>query len=159
MRRTPAPPLLIVQGPIRSDYGSFMTGISLVISERNRWNRGRTIGKKKRREERETQAQTGMKYPPTPQSKTLLDMEVANYCEGLDPSYNTLGFEHAEVLYVGRGKCVQIQTDSHQNTNKSSTQKDIHWKIGHSLTYLSGPLEWSDWVISQSTGWGVVVVC
>uniref|UniRef100_A0A3P9D4B0 Hepatocyte nuclear factor 4, gamma n=1 Tax=Maylandia zebra TaxID=106582 RepID=A0A3P9D4B0_9CICH len=43
-----------------------------------------------------------MKYPPTPQSKTLLDMEVANYCEGLDPSYNTLGFEHAEVLYVGR---------------------------------------------------------
>lgn len=67
-----------------------------------------------------------MKYPPTPQSKTLLDMEVANYCEGLDPSYNTLGFEHAEVLYVGRGKCVQIQTDSHQNTNKSDTQKDIH---------------------------------
>ncbi|KAM9333758.1 hepatocyte nuclear factor 4-gamma [Pholidichthys leucotaenia] len=43
-----------------------------------------------------------MKYPPVSQSKSLLDMEVANYCEGLDPSYNTLGFEHAEVLYVGR---------------------------------------------------------
>uniref|UniRef100_A0A8C5DG56 Hepatocyte nuclear factor 4-gamma-like n=2 Tax=Gouania willdenowi TaxID=441366 RepID=A0A8C5DG56_GOUWI len=35
-------------------------------------------------------------------SKSLLDMEVANYCEGLDPSYSTLGFENAEVLYGGR---------------------------------------------------------
>uniref|UniRef100_A0A3Q2GAQ0 Hepatocyte nuclear factor 4, gamma n=1 Tax=Cyprinodon variegatus TaxID=28743 RepID=A0A3Q2GAQ0_CYPVA len=42
-----------------------------------------------------------MKYPPAPQSKPLLDMEVANYCEGLDPSYSTLGFENAEVLYAG----------------------------------------------------------
>lgn len=46
-----------------------------------------------------------MKYPPAPQSKCLLDMEVANYCEGLDPSYSTLGFENAEVLYGGGGKC------------------------------------------------------
>uniref|UniRef100_A0A673AKD7 Hepatocyte nuclear factor 4, gamma n=1 Tax=Sphaeramia orbicularis TaxID=375764 RepID=A0A673AKD7_9TELE len=30
-------------------------------------------------------------------------MEVANYCEGLDPSYSTLGFENAEVLYGGGG--------------------------------------------------------
>uniref|UniRef100_A0A673ANI6 Hepatocyte nuclear factor 4, gamma n=1 Tax=Sphaeramia orbicularis TaxID=375764 RepID=A0A673ANI6_9TELE len=42
-----------------------------------------------------------MKYPPVSQSKSLLDMEVANYCEGLDPSYSTLGFENAEVLYGG----------------------------------------------------------
>uniref|UniRef100_A0A3B5L811 Uncharacterized protein n=1 Tax=Xiphophorus couchianus TaxID=32473 RepID=A0A3B5L811_9TELE len=28
-------------------------------------------------------------------------MEVANYSEGLDPSYSTLGFENAEVLYAG----------------------------------------------------------
>ncbi|KAG8009390.1 Hepatocyte nuclear factor 4-alpha [Nibea albiflora] len=42
-----------------------------------------------------------MKCPPAPQSKSLLDMEVANYCEGLDPSYSTLGFENAEVLYGG----------------------------------------------------------
>ncbi|XP_029004971.1 hepatocyte nuclear factor 4-gamma isoform X2 [Betta splendens] len=42
-----------------------------------------------------------MKYPPAPQSKSMLDMEVANYCEGLDPSYSTLGFENAEVLYGG----------------------------------------------------------
>lgn len=54
----------------------------------------------------EDQAQTGMKYPPAPQSKSLLDMDVANYCEGLDPSYSTLGFENAEVLYGGGGKCV-----------------------------------------------------
>lgn len=53
-----------------------------------------------------------MKYPPTPESKSLLDMEVANYCEGLDPAYNTLGFEHADVLYVGRGKYGQIQTQT-----------------------------------------------
>lgn len=30
-------------------------------------------------------------------------MEVANYCEGLDPSYSTLGFENAEVIYGGGG--------------------------------------------------------
>ncbi|KAF3836026.1 hypothetical protein F7725_028584, partial [Dissostichus mawsoni] len=42
-----------------------------------------------------------MKYPSVPQSKSLLDMEVANYCEGLDPSYSTLGFENAEVLCGG----------------------------------------------------------
>ncbi|CAJ1082360.1 PREDICTED: hepatocyte nuclear factor 4-gamma isoform X1 [Xyrichtys novacula] len=42
-----------------------------------------------------------MRYPPASQSKSLLDMEVANYCEGLDPSYSTLGFENAEVLYGG----------------------------------------------------------
>lgn len=53
----------------------------------------------------EDQFQTGMKYPAS-QSKSLLDMEVANYCEGLDPSYSTLGFENAEVLYGGGGKFV-----------------------------------------------------
>uniref|UniRef100_A0A8C6T2G2 Hepatocyte nuclear factor 4, gamma n=1 Tax=Neogobius melanostomus TaxID=47308 RepID=A0A8C6T2G2_9GOBI len=42
-----------------------------------------------------------MKYPPSSQSRSLLEMEVANYCEGLDPSYSTLGFENAEVLYGG----------------------------------------------------------
>ncbi|XP_030624588.1 hepatocyte nuclear factor 4-gamma isoform X1 [Chanos chanos] len=42
-----------------------------------------------------------MKYPPTTLSKSLLDMDVANYCEGLDPTYSTLGFENAEVLYTG----------------------------------------------------------
>lgn len=56
-----------------------------------------------------------MKCPPAPQSKSLLDMEVANYCEGLDPSYSTLGFENAEVLYGGGGKCLcmQIGTYTH----------------------------------------------
>ncbi|XP_032360064.1 hepatocyte nuclear factor 4-gamma isoform X1 [Etheostoma spectabile] len=42
-----------------------------------------------------------MKYPTASQSRSLLDMEVANYCEGLDPSYSTLGFENAEVLCGG----------------------------------------------------------
>ncbi|KAL2085375.1 hypothetical protein ACEWY4_018695 [Coilia grayii] len=42
-----------------------------------------------------------MKHPPTPLSKSLLDMEVANYSEGLDPTYNTLGFENEDVLYGG----------------------------------------------------------
>ncbi|XP_061777965.1 hepatocyte nuclear factor 4-gamma [Nerophis ophidion] len=40
-----------------------------------------------------------MKYLATPQNKSLLDMEVANYCDCLDPSYSTLGFDNAEVLY------------------------------------------------------------
>lgn len=47
--------------------------------------------------------ESGMKYPAL-QSKSLLDMDVANYCEGLDPSYSTLGFENAEVLYGGGGE-------------------------------------------------------
>lgn len=34
-------------------------------------------------------------------------MDVANYCEGLDPTYSTLGFENAEVLYCG-GECCAI---------------------------------------------------
>ncbi|KAJ8413475.1 hypothetical protein AAFF_G00094710 [Aldrovandia affinis] len=34
-----------------------------------------------------------------PLSKSLLDMEVANYCEGLDPTYSTLEFESAHALY------------------------------------------------------------
>lgn len=51
-----------------------------------------------------------MKYPVAPQSKSLLDMEVANYCECLDPSYSALGFDNAEVLYGGEGKCVQTHT-------------------------------------------------
>lgn len=45
-----------------------------------------------------------MKFSPTPLPKSLLDMDVANYCEGLDPTYSTLGFENAEVLYCG-GEC------------------------------------------------------
>lgn len=45
-----------------------------------------------------------MKFSPTPVPKSLLDMDVANYCEGLDPTYSTLGFENAEVLYCG-GEC------------------------------------------------------
>lgn len=55
---------------------------------------------------REATTETGMRYPAAPQSKPLLDMEVANYCEGLDPSYSTLGFENAEVLYGGGGKLI-----------------------------------------------------
>lgn len=39
-------------------------------------------------------------------------MEVANYCEGLDPSYSTLGFENAEVLYGG-GKCMYMLQTIH----------------------------------------------
>ncbi|KAM6977682.1 hepatocyte nuclear factor 4-gamma [Aplochiton taeniatus] len=41
-----------------------------------------------------------MKYPAA-QNKSLLDMDVANYCEGLDPTYSTLGFDNADVLYGG----------------------------------------------------------
>ncbi|XP_052339561.1 hepatocyte nuclear factor 4-gamma isoform X1 [Oncorhynchus keta] len=42
-----------------------------------------------------------MKYPSVSVSNSLLDMDVANYSEGLDPTYSTLGFDHADVLYVG----------------------------------------------------------
>ncbi|KAM9775307.1 hepatocyte nuclear factor 4-gamma isoform 1-T1 [Syngnathus typhle] len=52
------------------------------------------VGKSERRSVRTT----GMKYPAV---KSLLDMEVANYCDCLDPSYSTLGFDNADVLYGG----------------------------------------------------------
>ncbi|XP_014012623.1 hepatocyte nuclear factor 4-gamma isoform X1 [Salmo salar] len=42
-----------------------------------------------------------MKYPSASVSNSLLDMDVANYSEGLDPTYSTLGFDHADVLYGG----------------------------------------------------------
>uniref|UniRef100_G3NCW1 Hepatocyte nuclear factor 4, gamma n=1 Tax=Gasterosteus aculeatus aculeatus TaxID=481459 RepID=G3NCW1_GASAC len=42
-------------------------------------------------------------------SKSLLEMEEANYCEGLDPSYSTLGFENAEVLCGGGGDSMPIE--------------------------------------------------
>ncbi|XP_077410580.1 hepatocyte nuclear factor 4-gamma isoform X2 [Vanacampus margaritifer] len=56
-----------------------------------------------------------MKYPTVAQSKSLLDMEVANYCDCLDPSYSTLGFDNADVLYGGGGGGgggESMQTDS-----------------------------------------------
>ncbi|KAJ8376565.1 hypothetical protein SKAU_G00071450 [Synaphobranchus kaupii] len=36
-----------------------------------------------------------------PLPKSLMDMEVVNYCEGLDPTYSTLEFENAHALYGG----------------------------------------------------------
>uniref|UniRef100_A0A6Q2YFU2 Hepatocyte nuclear factor 4, gamma n=1 Tax=Esox lucius TaxID=8010 RepID=A0A6Q2YFU2_ESOLU len=42
-----------------------------------------------------------MKCPLMSVSNSLLDMDVANYCEGLDPTYSTLGFEHEDVFYGG----------------------------------------------------------
>lgn len=66
-----------------------------------------------------------MRYPAA-QSKTLLDMEVANYCEGLDPSYSTLGFENAEVIYGG-GKTLLVQNKtlrmSRKNYGESENKK------------------------------------
>lgn len=70
--------------------------------------------------------QTGMKYPAS-QSKSLLEMEVANYCEGLDPSYNTLGFENAEVLYGAGGKCMQPSIDTHKDRNLYTIKKRIYF--------------------------------
>lgn len=42
-----------------------------------------------------------MKFSQSPVSKSILDMDVANYCEGLDPTYSTLSFENADMLYSG----------------------------------------------------------
>lgn len=138
---------LLVPSPIRWDYRSFMPGISLVMSVSIRWSRDQKIRNRKKESwqqselEREEwkkergrhrcekhRIETGMKYP-APQSKSLLDMEVANYCEGLDPSYTTLGFENAEVLYGGGGKCVGLcvsvavckPTNPHEDTSTRST--------------------------------------
>lgn len=44
-------------------------------------------------------------------------MEVANYCEGLDPSFSTLGFENAEVLYGGGGTCACSYLHTHTRSN------------------------------------------
>lgn len=60
-----------------------------------------------------------MRYPAS-QGKTLLDMEVANYCEGLDPSYSTLGFENAEVIYGG-GKTCPCRVKTSKGKEKSGT--------------------------------------
>ena len=68
-----------------------------------------------------------MKYPPAPLSKSLLDMDVANYCEGLDPTYSTLGFDNADVLYGGGG-------ETHTHTYAVYTH--THTYCIHTYTYM-----------------------
>uniref|UniRef100_A0A8C1ZB94 Hepatocyte nuclear factor 4, gamma n=1 Tax=Cyprinus carpio TaxID=7962 RepID=A0A8C1ZB94_CYPCA len=60
-----------------------------------------------------------MKFSPTPLPKSLLDMDVANYCEGLDPTYSTLGFENSEVLYCGEN--MPTEPDISQGENGVSS--------------------------------------
>uniref|UniRef100_A0A671RMU5 Hepatocyte nuclear factor 4-gamma-like n=1 Tax=Sinocyclocheilus anshuiensis TaxID=1608454 RepID=A0A671RMU5_9TELE len=42
-------------------------------------------------------------------------MDVANYCEGLDPTYSTLGFENAEVLYCGENMPTELNISQGEN--------------------------------------------
>lgn len=72
-----------------------------------------------------------MKHPPTPLSKSLLDMEVANYSEGLDPTYDTLGFENAEVLYAGGEWLAFELTD----TDRDASHVPVWWTASVTSTY------------------------
>lgn len=42
-------------------------------------------------------------------SESVLDMEMANYTEVLDPSYTSLEFETMQVLYNGSGEFISSQ--------------------------------------------------
>lgn len=43
-------------------------------------------------------------------SEPILDMEMANYSEVLDPTYTTLEFETMQILYNGNGEfCSMMQ--------------------------------------------------
>lgn len=37
-------------------------------------------------------------------SKTLVDMDMADYSAALDPAYTTLEFENVQVLTMGNGR-------------------------------------------------------
>lgn len=81
-----------------------------------------------------------MKYPAS-QSKSLLDMEVANYCEGLDPSYSTLGFENAEVFYGGGGKSVWMQ---HAHTRIHAHTMTSKANMGDYFSLLECCISWAN---------------
>lgn len=40
-------------------------------------------------------------------SKTLVDMDMADYSAALDPAYTTLEFENVQVLAMGNGRWAQ----------------------------------------------------
>ncbi len=68
-----------------------------------------------------------MKFSPTPLPKSLLDMDVANYCEGLDPTFSTLGFENAEVLYCGGECCAFYPKYGFWSTFEAADAVDAAW--------------------------------
>lgn len=41
-------------------------------------------------------------------SKTLVDMDMADYSAALDPAYTTLEFENVQVLAMGNGRWEQV---------------------------------------------------
>lgn len=41
-------------------------------------------------------------------SKTLVDMDMADYSAALDPAYTTLEFENVQVLTMGNGRWEQV---------------------------------------------------
>lgn len=41
-------------------------------------------------------------------SKTLADMDMADYSAALDPAYTTLEFENVQVLTMGNGRWGQL---------------------------------------------------
>lgn len=41
-------------------------------------------------------------------SKTLVDMDMADYSAALDPAYTTLEFENVQVLTMGNGRWGQV---------------------------------------------------
>lgn len=41
-------------------------------------------------------------------SKTLVDMDMADYSAALDPAYTTLEFENVQVLAMGNGRCGHV---------------------------------------------------
>lgn len=41
-------------------------------------------------------------------SKTLVDMDMADYSAALDPAYTTLEFENVQVLAMGNGRWGQV---------------------------------------------------
>lgn len=42
-------------------------------------------------------------------SKTLVDMDMADYSAALDPAYTTLEFENVQVLAMGNGRWGQVR--------------------------------------------------
>lgn len=55
-------------------------------------------------------------------SEPLLDMEMANYSEVLDPSYTSLEFETMQVLYNGSG---EFQISQRWDNKLMSVQKEM----------------------------------
>lgn len=60
-------------------------------------------------------------------SKTLVDMDMADYSAALDPAYTTLEFENVQVLAMGNGRCGHVCPVCQGWMAEEAEEWPFHW--------------------------------